>query len=201
VLDDSADLMFLLSRGEPCPSTAAIDGVVEDIEGSNVDKGLVPPLRVKNEFRLCCCPQQLFLGVNPVVAWRWAQNDADRKMAVSAAVDRFIQQMAASEPFKRRDFNFGSAFYKSIDTLHLKSEHHSEIIIRACVETIMQQNLRATHAIRVSKSGSSTQLRRNESDRAWRRDVDLHLHLHYWETEKGPEFSKITVDHDDYSIT
>jgi len=71
--------------------------------------------------------------------------------------------------------------------------------LRAIVEAIDQQNLRAIHALRESPAGNSPQRTRGR-DRAWRRDIDREYHLHYWECGDGSiELASVGV-HNEFAI-
>jgi hypothetical protein len=81
------------------------------------------------------------------------------------------------------------------------SESFAERLLRAIVETIDGENMRAVHALRTGSGGNDPQRRRRRDDaKAWRRDVDNEYHLHYWELEDGSvELASVGV-HNDFSI-
>ena len=72
-------------------------------------------------------------------------------------------------------------------------------ILRSIVETIKYRNLSAVHALRTRPGGNAPQKTRNR-DKAWRRDIDYELHLHYWECVSRTFELASVVCHDDFSI-
>ncbi|WP_143239516.1 hypothetical protein [Agrobacterium rosae] len=72
-------------------------------------------------------------------------------------------------------------------------------ILRAVVETILNQNMGAVHPLRIGKGGDDPQRMRG-SDKAQRRDIDYEFHLHYWECATGAVELGSVVHHNDFSI-
>ncbi len=72
-------------------------------------------------------------------------------------------------------------------------------ILRAIVKTVKGIDLSATHALRKSRGANSPQ-RKRCSYKAWRRDIDRELHIHYWECPNGAVKLASVVYHDDFSI-
>jgi hypothetical protein len=72
-------------------------------------------------------------------------------------------------------------------------------VLRAIVDTLFGENLKAVHALRTGLGGGNPQRMRN-LDKAWRRDIDYEFHLHYWQCEDGSvELASASV-HNDFSI-
>lgn len=72
-------------------------------------------------------------------------------------------------------------------------------ILRSVVETIKGHNFSAVHALRTGPGGNNPQRTRG-FDKAWRRDIDRELHLHYWECAGGKVELASVVYHNDFSI-
>ena len=74
-------------------------------------------------------------------------------------------------------------------------------ILRSVVHTLLGEDLQSAHALRLGERGSNPQ-RTRAADRAkaWRRDIDKWLHLHYWERPDGTVELASVVYHDDFSI-
>lgn len=72
-------------------------------------------------------------------------------------------------------------------------------ILRAIVETINGWNMTDVHALREGPGGNEPQRMRG-FDKAWRRDIDRDLHLHYWECADGTIELASVVHHNDESI-
>lgn len=72
-------------------------------------------------------------------------------------------------------------------------------ILRAVVETMLNQNMVALHSLRTGMGGDDPQRMRG-SDKAQRRDIDYEFHLHYWECAHGIIELASVVHHNDFSI-
>lgn len=98
-------------------------------------------------------------------------------------------------PLIPRDWSIGSSFLDSVNQCNLFSNPaRLNALIRTCVDVICDDNLRDTHWIRQSSGGESPQVvRHSDGSKAWRIDIDDELHLHYWKTSTGPEFSNVVM--------
>ena len=73
-------------------------------------------------------------------------------------------------------------------------------IVRACVDTVLSENMGATHQLRRGPGANEPhRVRTRDNAGAWRRDIDHEYHLHYWSTAAGPELATVVV-HVDMSI-
>ena len=72
-------------------------------------------------------------------------------------------------------------------------------ILRSIVETVNGENLSAEHALRTGLGGNDPQRTRG-SDRAYRRDIDRDVHLHYWKCDDGRIELASVVYHNNFSI-
>ena len=133
--------------------------------------------------------------VDPVQAWRLSRSSDDFKRSIEIYVVKTYQMPFVSIPI----FFVGSQFVSSIFASADNTCSGSLPILRACAETLMNENMRDTHVIRTSHKATSPQLFRGR-DGAWRRDIDRDRHLHYWLTAHGPELAKVTITHDDMEI-
>lgn len=99
------------------------------------------------------------------------------------------------------DFKFHKQFIKSCESLGFTTtESKIEALLRACTETILNEQLSDTHAIREKKKGGANQLVRSKDNAsAWRRDIDYEFHLHYWKIGEMIEFASV-VPHNDFTI-
>lgn len=97
-------------------------------------------------------------------------------------------------------FKFGVNFLSSANANgFIHDKQRVEKIIRACTEIITEQNLPATHILRVGK-GANEQPHKRGKDTSWRRDIDNEFHLHYWLQVGKVEFADVVV-HNVFSIT
>ena len=75
-----------------------------------------------------------------------------------------------------------------------------EKILRAIVETLNRENMRAVHTLRIGPHGNDPQRMRGK-DGAMRRDIDRDHHLHYWSCRSGVvELASVSYPHDDSEI-
>ena len=73
-------------------------------------------------------------------------------------------------------------------------------LLRAIVETLNRENMRAVHALRIGTHGNDPQRMRG-TDGAMRRDIDRDHHLHYWSCGNGiVELASVNYPHDNYWI-
>jgi hypothetical protein len=94
---------------------------------------------------------------------------------------------------------YGSEFFETVSKLgFIHEEKKIRRLLRACAETVLNESLGATHWLRTGKGANDPQRMRGNQG-AWRRDIDDEYHLHYWSTERGPEFASV-VQHNDMSI-
>ena len=75
-------------------------------------------------------------------------------------------------------------------------------LLRVLAEAIATESTDKAHALRIGNSGGAPpRIRQRDGAKAIRKDINLAIHLHYWERDgKGPEFANITIEHDDYYI-
>lgn len=98
-------------------------------------------------------------------------------------------------PLIPRGWSIGGNFMGSVDQCNLFSNFaRLNALVRTCVDVICDENLRHTHWIRQSSGPNSPQVVRHiDGSKAWRVDIDNELHLHYWKTAFGPEFSNVVM--------
>ena len=84
---------------------------------------------------------------------------------------------------KTGGFAFGETFLATADQTCQKLTHAKELL-RAMSETLLKTKMRDVHALRTG-SGPQAPQRKRGRDKAWRRDIDHDLHLHYWERADG----------------
>ncbi|MCY4269065.1 MAG: hypothetical protein OXE80_02690 [Gammaproteobacteria bacterium] len=96
----------------------------------------------------------------------------------------------------------GNRFTKSCNYVCSHNSDDTPIkIMRSIIETCLDRNLSAVHALRKTRGGGSSQrVRSFDKARAQRRDIDRDLHLHYWQHPDGTIELASIVHHDDMSI-
>ena len=140
--------------------------------------------------------EQLLLAINPVELF-----STDEPSVIEAGIRvALYQRSGGGDPSRFADAQFclGAHFSESL-AAHKFADAMYAKVLRACVETVLSENLPATHGLRCGPGPNDEQQTRNQ-DRAIRRDIDYEYHLHYWErTVGGPEFASV-VTHQDFSI-
>lgn len=98
------------------------------------------------------------------------------------------------------DYHIGGEFRASLEN-HSTRQFASNLL-RTIIDTLKQNNMAATHAIRTGRGGNNPQLvRKRDKAKAWRRDIASEYHLHYWICDNGTvEFASISFPHDDFNI-
>jgi hypothetical protein len=128
----------------------------------------------------------------------WPLKDMQR-----LALDVYIAQAqgVVSWPQKRM-WSFGKSFVKRAKELGFLTEAAKiKRLLEVCADVVLEGGRGEPHPIRTSKSGNAADLVRvRDRATAMRRDVSRDGHLHYWATTRGPEFSYITTEHNDYTI-
>jgi hypothetical protein len=99
------------------------------------------------------------------------------------------------------DYSLGKSFTESVRSLGFdRDPTRVRMLLRACANTILEEDLRDTHPLRTGTSGNAPQqVRQNDNATAWRRDVDHEHHLHYWKVANHVELAAV-VPHNDFDI-
>ncbi|MGH7180115.1 MAG: hypothetical protein ACREJC_22245 [Tepidisphaeraceae bacterium] len=178
----------------------SVSGVV-DFQVSEPDRLEYDYSIAQSIARICCSRVALHASVSALQLWLSANHDADtlhaaiRVLAIQVRPDL----LEASDNMLRRWW-FGPQFIKTArEHGFLDEPPKAQRLMRAIVETILGDNLTATHALRSSPGGGSEQLSRGDK-KAWRRDVDYEYHLHYWVSPRGHELYSVVL-HNDFSIS
>ena len=158
------------------------------------------PITVVGSFYLCNSLRVLYLCVNPCDIW--TSGHCEEVFRNALVVFMYQQEHNSGlnpNLFENKPYGFGAEFFLSLERLNFTNNPTKmRKLFRACAGTIIGQDLKATHWLRMGEGGNSPQRMRGKEG-AWRRDIDQEYHLHYWQTEKGPEFASI-VFHNDMNI-
>ena len=136
----------------------------------------------------------------PEALWSRGQHIKSLRLAFHQKMIELAE--IANWPIRRYNCTFGRHFIQNIHDLNFHRDLvRARMLIRACTEVACSIRLGDAHRIRVSRGGSSEELRRDhDGATAWRRDIDHEYHLHYWLTPEGPELSNVVI-HNDFSIS
>jgi len=192
-------LLLTSQLGERATALTA-DGDIIDIEYSAGATHLPNvPGRYRGIFLACDQVRQLLLALDPLCVWRI---EGRHELSINTSL---AQRLHASGkdywPLKDHPWRMGGSFLSTaIGAGFDQDEKRIRGLLRACADTILGENLAATHALRQGPQGSQNPLvRATDSAKAMRRDIDYEFHLHYWDTPTGPELASV-VAHDDFSI-
>jgi hypothetical protein len=182
-----------LSRGiDQSTGRLSIQTRIVDVEGATP---LPLPYPADTTCWLCESWDDLNSCLDSEELWMSEPIGAVQRQAVITSVSREANRQEGSSGNPLRWW-FGNEFLLSAQAFgFLCDTTKTRLILRACVETILRINLRATHALRTGKGGNNPQRMRGR-DKACRRDIDKEFHLHYWETPSGIEFASVVVHND-----
>lgn len=135
---------------------------------------------------------------NPVALWRDAEDDESYR----SALDIYIHQKTYDQDEIRISWSFGPEFISGLKRLEFLSKHEEIAkLLRALAETILNENLRTTHSLRIGKGGNDPQrIRKRDGAKALRKDIDREFHLHYWRISGEIQFAWVAYPHDDFYI-
>jgi hypothetical protein len=192
---EASQIIISRSANDSVFVNVMVHGKVADCEMTcSTAKKLPLPMSVSGEFTTCFNDHGLSLSVNPISMWI----DSDGEEMQKAALNFYVYQID-SKNTKRMSWSFGRKFFSTAAPLgFLNTEAKVKSLFRSMAETILGTNLQDTHALRENAGPNAPQVLRG-LDKACRRDIDKEFHLHYWDTENGPEFASI-VHHNDMSI-
>jgi hypothetical protein len=164
--------------------------------------GIAPdcPRPIRCELSLCSTEPGVYDRIEPTVDWLNARTLSD----YGAALNSYVYQLASAlgmnpQVLSMPGWTFGRRFIETVQFHGFGAEDgKAKMLLRACAETALRVNLAHTHMLRMNAGGDSPQRMRG-GDTAWRRDIDYHYHLHYWQTQSGPEFASVGP-HNDTSI-
>ncbi len=180
----------------PCPARVRFEGALIDVE-CEPDRECLDrfPVPLEGAFEAFSCARNFRSSIDPERIWSNAMSREACQLAVQLSVQR-MQRLTGQ--LDHRPWALGNAFLSSIVGSNLGAPEKGRAILRAAAETILDQNMRSTHALRGDKKAGSPQRTRGD-DRAWRRDVDYEYHLHYWSGPTGLELAAV-VNHNEFDI-
>lgn len=195
---EQQQLMLTRDLNSGCISVN-VTGEIADCEFFSPEKVFHLPHSVACDLIACDSPDGLYSVLDTTGVWMSATTDDQRLNAISIYLQQRLQASGLWGTTAIRNWSVGRKFFETADRLGFTFEPPKiKALLRACAETILRENLDATHWLRISEGANAPQRERG-SDKAWRRDIDYEFHLHYWETKNGPELASVVV-HSDMSI-
>ena len=164
---------------------------------SNDDKGAIPPKSAKylvENILIAEDIQGVFECVDEAELLKKATNESELADAIKIALYKTNSVLP--------EYIIGNEFFSSIVARISIKPELVRPLLRAIIETLQRSNMNATHHLRKGKSGGApTRKRGSDNAEAWRRDIDLDHHLHYWKGNNNfIELACVSYPHDNYNI-
>jgi len=111
------------------------------------------PVIVKGTFSAVDNIDDFRLRIDPITIWRHAEDDESYR----AAIDIYIHQKTNKQGIEEENrisvsWSFGSEFINSLKRLDfLNKDKEIDKLLSSLAETILNENLQATHALRIGK--------------------------------------------------
>lgn len=170
-----------------------------------VDLGGLPldPSVFRGELSVCGCFSSFLDGLDGGWLLANCRGDADVLFAVRVALCQYDRRAGRAINWDEDvAVTVGGNFRRScLDVCGNRGYPMYAKVLRAIAKTIRGDDKSEIHALRESAGGKAQ--RRRGAAVAWRRDVDLHIHLHYW-AEGGVRASvelADVVNHDNFDIS
>ena len=180
---------------EALPAIIDVQASLHDFDG---DVNITLPYKVSGTCSICRNWDELHAFLNYEQLWVEANTNSASEHALKTNVWS-VARIRGIPKQRQLKWTFGSRFLESASSFgFLHDLTRVRMLLRACAETILQEDMRSTHALRTGRGANNTQVLRG-TDKAWRRDIDHEFHIHYWETSDGIEFSCV-VPHNDFDI-
>lgn len=172
-----------------------VTGEIIDIDTAKNDS--TKYLGVYNdEIKTYSSIKNLYTQLNPIKIWKSAAS----KNEYSFALQVYLFQKERNIFDNEKKWRFGEVFFQEMNRYgFLHEDSKIESLLRSMSATILYKNLEKTHSLRTDAGANSPQSIRNDTAKAWRRDIDYEFHLHYWQYKTHVEFSRVVV-HNDYKI-
>lgn len=154
----------------------------------------------KGDAAVCDDFRGLINCIDEAEILRSAAEVSDIELAIKIAIFKNEIERGSEPDWNQISLpSIGKKFLDSYKDVCKGADKLPQKILRAIIETVYKENLRAVHTLRKSNSGSAQNIMR-ANDKAQRRDIDYNFHLHYWDCENGTVELASVVNHDDFSI-
>ena len=190
-IEDGQEI-FLLSMYKK-NNVIRVQGELLEIEANTVTRTL--PVNLNEEITIFNGANNLFSILDLCSLWQKSSTENEYNSCLEIGIYK-----RNNSRLEKRNWVIGKNFIDSMKSLgfaHDRSKIKS--LLKSMIETIVYENLSATHALRMTESGNSSQIMRGK-EKGMRRDIDYEYHLHYWDSGGSIEFSNVVV-HNDFDIT
>jgi hypothetical protein len=154
---------------------------------------LTLPDEFEGEINTFSSIEKMFELLDPIYLW----GKSTTKEQYIDSLNIYLYQRIGKF-FDESNWTFGDVFFEKARRcgfLHEPSKIKS--LLKSIADTLLEENLSSTHALRAGVGPSEPQLTRG-SEKAWRKDIDYEYHLHYWHSSNSYEFASLGVHNDMY---
>jgi hypothetical protein len=170
-----------------------LKGQILDVESTDKTEIKVLP-KIEGGITTFSNTNRLYDLLDPILLWKNAYEEED----FIDALHIYLYQRSG-EYFKVTKWRFGDTFFEKAKLSgFLHEEAKIKTLLKCLADTLLEENLNATHALRDGAGAKNSQVTRGK-DKAWRRDIDYEYHLHYWHGNNSYEFASLGV-HSDMNI-
>ena len=196
---------FLILRRAPGP-IVTVQAKIEAIEHSRDDLNELPtsPEMFKGDVLICDDFRGLIQCLNESSILVSSTDSLGLETAIRIAL--YKSRLGRGKDPDWDDLRGLHIGHRFIDTVHNSCKNQGDSfpakVLRAIVETLDEENMAATHALRTGPGGDNPQRRRAaDSAGAMRRDIAQDHHLHYWSCDNGVvELASVSYPHDNFWI-
>ncbi len=202
-MSDISNQVLITAEDSEHTGATMVRATITDLLSMSSEKAtdnIQTPLPVAVEFYLCRCLHSLHTCLDACSIWSNAHCEYALKKAIEIHAYQSQQRQGPyKSPVPHSSYSIGSHFVESCRNLGFFDDVTKiQKLLRACSETVLGTDMKATHRIRTSAGANSPQLEKGDAS-AWRRDIDREYHLHYWSGADGPRLANV-VQHNDLSI-
>lgn len=138
-----------------------------------------PPLVIENEVSSSPCFGSWARASDELKLWCSSSDSAPRRAAIRLRTFKMAGELGSPVAWEKTGaFVFGDAFLAAADQC-CRTPTHVKELLRAMSEALLGAQMKDVHSLRKG-SGPNEPQRTRGLDKAWRRDIDRDLHLHYW---------------------
>ncbi len=196
---------FLILRGAPGP-LVAVQAKIEYVEHSRDDLNdlPIPPAMFEGNVLVCDDFRGLIQCLNESSILASSTDSLGLETAIRIAL--YKSRLGRDKDPDWDDpqvLRIGHRFVDSVqESCRDRGDSFPAKVLRAIVETLDEENMAATHALRTGRGGGNPQRRRAaDGAGAMRRDIDQDHHLHYWSCDDGVvELASVNYPHDNFWI-
>ena len=196
---------FLALRGAPGP-VVSVQAKIEAIEHSRDDLNELPtsPEMFKGDVLICEDFRRLIQCLDESSILASSTDSLGLEAAIRIALYKSRLRRGKDPDWDDlRGLRIGHRYVNTVqESCRDQGDSFPAKVLRAIVETLDEENMTATHALRTGPGGGNPQRRRAvDGAGAMRRDIDRDHHLHYWLcNDRVVELASINYPHGNFWI-